>query len=108
MSMLDSTFDLLLKSFKVRSKELPADEALRFAGELKRFFAVELIYKKQPVRLIVATSNVPREFLGADNAKKLLDQTSDALGVGGGTTSPAIENRGSEEGTGAKPGSLSQ
>lgn len=103
MSMLDSTFDLLLKSFKVRSKELPATEALRFAGQLTRFFAVELIYKKQPVRLIVAASNVPREFLGANADGKLLDQTSVATGGGCIATSQGVESRGSQEGSRAEP-----
>lgn len=103
MSMLDSTFDLLLKNFKVRSKELPAAEALRLAGDLKRFFAVELVYKKQPVRLIVATSAVPREFLGANSDGKLLDQTSTAVSSGGVSAAQGVENRGPQEGTRAEP-----
>lgn len=59
MTMLDSTLAYFLKGLKIRSKDLTADEALKAAAELKQFFAVELHYKGNPIRLIVAASSIP-------------------------------------------------
>lgn len=62
MSSLDSMYEFLMKAFKVQSKELTAEDAMREAGKLPRFFAVQLNYKGTPVRLIVAASTVPRDL----------------------------------------------
>ena len=62
MNMLDQTFDLLLRSLKVRHKTISREKALQAAGEFSHWFAVELIYKGQPVRLILATSQVLDEL----------------------------------------------
>ena len=62
MNMLDQTFDLLLRSLKVRHKALSREKALQAAAEFSHWFAVELIYKGQPVRLILATSQALDEL----------------------------------------------
>lgn len=62
MSMLDQTLEFFMRQFKVKTKELPAEYALARASELGRFFAVELHYKNQPIRLIVAASQLPDEL----------------------------------------------
>jgi hypothetical protein len=62
VTMLDSTLDFFLRSFRLRNKELKREEALAAAADLTRFFAVELQYKGSPIRLIVAASAVPEDF----------------------------------------------
>lgn len=59
MNVLDNTLDFFVRSFKVKSKELSREDAMRLGGELGRFFAVELVYRGAPVRLIVCASAVP-------------------------------------------------
>jgi hypothetical protein len=71
MNVLDSTFDLLLRSLKVRHKALSREKALQAAGEFSHWFAVELIYKNQPVRLILATSQALDELNQAKPAAAL-------------------------------------
>jgi hypothetical protein len=60
----DSMFDLLLRSFRVRSKALTRDQAQKATEHFSQcqWFAVELTYKNQPVRLVIATDRVPDEF----------------------------------------------
>lgn len=60
--MLDSTLSFFLRGLRLRSRELKPDEALKAAAELPHFFAVELLYKGVPIRLIVASSAAPDGF----------------------------------------------
>lgn len=60
--MIDSTLGFFLRSFRIRTRELKRDVALTAAGDLAKFFAVELQYKGNPVRLIVAASTLPEDF----------------------------------------------
>ena len=91
-TMLDATFDFLLKSFKVRSTELAAADALKHAAELRRYFAVELTYKGELVRLIVAASNVTREFSKTAITRAVEDGSAHLQGDG--------QQRAGSEGTG--------
>lgn len=71
MTMLDSSLSFFLKSFKLRSRELKRDEAITAAGDLSRFFAVELHYKGKPIRLIIAASAVPDELNPGSETREL-------------------------------------
>jgi len=62
MTLLDSTLAYFFRSFKLRHKELPADQAIKAAVEMKVFFAVELYFKGSPIRLIVAASQIPPDL----------------------------------------------
>lgn len=83
VTMLDSTFDLLMKAFRMKTKELERAEALKIGANLGRFFAVEMTYKGSSIRLIVCAHGIPSDLLpaaaaiGEDNAEKpkLLHQT---------------------------------
>jgi len=90
----DSTFDFFLKAFKVRTKECQRDEAINYAGALKHFFAVELTYKKKPIRLIVAASDIPSEFTGANNGRQLPASDSETARTGSGAITPAVTSGG--------------
>ncbi len=69
MSVMDSTLALFLRSFNIRSKELSQTDALKYAADLPRFFAIELNYKGTPVRMIVAASTVPDGMIDGDAEK---------------------------------------
>ena len=45
-----------MKSFKLRTKQITIEEAVKAAAGMAEFHAVELHYKGQPIRLIVAST----------------------------------------------------
>jgi hypothetical protein len=71
--MMEPMLSYLVKSFKLRSRELTVDEAVKAAAGMQQFHAVELHYKGNPVRLIVASSTpMPEKLFDSLNEKRAI------------------------------------
>jgi hypothetical protein len=96
----DGLFDSLMKALKIRSLEISREKALAYAGDLKKFYAVELTYKNTPVRLIVAANSVPYDLavtraIGSSETVAGADQksASAALDCSGGLSQDGSESK---------------
>lgn len=64
--------DFLMRSFRMQHKEVTRETALKAAGELAKFFAIELTYQGRPIRIVIAASEVPENLAVLSGEQKSL------------------------------------